>query len=110
MEVWKRKAVRVLMVVVLCVLTGCISYSIGNNKGYVDGWTEGKATERLYTQFVDDLIKGEHLEDEDIENEISMSYIMYTYNKRPTKEQAKHLFDLLYNYVFWGVKARELSD
>lgn len=111
MKVWKRKAISVLMVIVLCGVTGGVCYWIGNENGYVNGWIEGKATESLYTQFMDDLIQGEHLEDEDIEDEILMSYILYTYNEKPTAQQAKHLFDLLYDYVFWGVKSRgDLSD
>ena len=101
----KRKT-SIVLVLVLLVVTGLVCYCIGNANGYVDGWTEGKITENLYTQFMDDLIQGKHLEDEEIEREIVRSYVLYTHNQRPTAQQAKHLFELLYDYVFWGVYSR----
>jgi len=107
MKVWKRNVMAALIVLVLCGLIGTVFYRIGNDNGYVDGWIDGKITEHLYTKFMDDCENGEHLIDEDIENEIGLSYILYTYNERPTAQQAKHLFNLLYEYVFWGVKSRE---
>lgn len=109
MKAWKRKVITVLTVLVLCGVTGVICYWVGNNNGYVEGWMEGKVTEALYTQFMDDLVAGEHLEDADIENEIVTSYVLYTHNEMPTAKQAKHLFDLLFDYVFWKVETRNLD-
>jgi len=103
MKLWKRK----LIVLVLCAIIGIACYWSGHNNGYVEGWMEGKATERLYTQFMDDLITGEHLEDVNIESEIVKSYVLYTYNEKPTVQQAKHLFDLLWNNVFWKVESKK---
>ncbi len=90
--------------VVLCGAIAFVCYRVGNDSGYVDGWQEGRITEQLYSQLQKDLKEDKHLEDRDIEREIIYTYTLYSYNKEPKAKEAKHLSNLLKDYVFWQIE------